>query len=233
MLRFTTTEPSLVSIQPDDDFHHPWLNVAYSQNHQGKGGLANYKSRSLYVNGNMQSPPIESQRSSGGQSISHFMMDLDGEIKSSYQSYKRSFESSLNAKIAEFNIIFNRDEYIDGEISKTQIFLEKLYSEDSVIFEKLFNKVWLGLYSSGKEERLSEYILFASMLDVEMLGDNADILIVGSWSYESISVRDAILRAVESWQESKYVNYLSRMGNTGVKYLDEYKDSIIRSLEVR
>lgn len=150
--------------------------------------------------------------------------------KINYTDYEQEIDRKTIRKFEEFKIIFSSDEYVDGEISKTQVFLEALYNENRLVFERVFKKAWLYVFLSPKSSSLSDFILTAATLEYSMLNESADIMLIGSWSHASLDVKDAVLRAAESWQNPKHSEYLEKMTDIDDLYISEYRGKVIESL---
>ncbi|MFM4981464.1 hypothetical protein [Aeromonas caviae] len=147
-----------------------------------------------------------------------------------YKDIDKLVEERVAKKFEEFKTLFSRDEYIDGEVSRTQLFFEALYREDKLVFERLFQKAWLHVFLDKKPSSLSDFILISASLDYSLLKENADVILVGSWSHKSLDVKDAILRAAESWQNPKHSAFLEQMTDIDDECLTEYKARVMESL---
>ncbi len=154
----------------------------------------------------------------------------NGTAKVNYNDIDKLVEERVAKKFEEFKTLFSRDEYVDGEVSRTQLFFEVLYRDDKLVFERLFQKAWLHVFLDKKPSSLSDFILISASLDYSMLNENADVILVGSWSHKSLDVKDAILRAAESWQNPKHSAFLEQMTDIDDECLSEYKARVMESL---
>lgn len=215
-----------------------------SHNHSGVFSISrdqfNKKSNACYIwQGTNQKPEnsttwiIDSDSRSfisAASTINNRINATNSALSFNHSDYEKIIERKIAEKTDEFKLIFSRDEYIDGEVSRTQVFFESLYHENKIIFEAVFKKSWLHVFLDPKPSSLSDFILIAATLDYSMLNDNADIILVGSWSHKSLAVKDAILRAAESWQNPEHSDFLERMTDIDDEYLSEYKTRVIESL---
>ncbi|EKB14486.1 hypothetical protein [Aeromonas veronii] len=158
------------------------------------------------------------------------MNSSNSAAKVNYKDIGKVIDKRVEKKFEEFKILFSRDEYVDGEVSRTQLFFENLYRENKLVFERLFQKAWLHVFLDKKPSSLSDFILISASLDYSMLNENADVILVGSWSHKSLDVKDAILRAAESWQNPKHSAFLEQMVDIDDECLSEYKTRVMESL---
>ncbi|EPA0982231.1 hypothetical protein ACQZVD_000791 [Vibrio parahaemolyticus] len=139
------------------------------------------------------------------------------------------FDADTYAEIIRDMLI--TDDYVPGESSKTGLYLENLYRKDIVIFRDSFQKAWLELYRHN-EHHIANFICIASSLEYEMLEDRADALIIAGYGHVSPLVNEAVIRAVEMWEQEKHIDYLTNMRPTNIAWLDKYKDSVIQDLKL-
>ncbi|WP_432535694.1 hypothetical protein [Pantoea eucalypti] len=138
---------------------------------------------------------------------------------------------SNKAMIMVFDLLKSED-YIEGEISKTQIYLESLHDKNVSLFNNVFQKSWLALYSKNATE-LRKYLCVAACIDYDFVKENADTLILGGASHKDPLVNEAALRAAESWGQAKFLGYLEGMRDFEVDWLQDYKLSVMDYLGSR
>lgn len=138
---------------------------------------------------------------------------------------------SNKSMIMVFDLLKSED-YIEGEISKTQIYLESLHDKNISLFNNVFQKSWLSLYTKSASE-LRKYLCVASCLDYNLVRENADTLILGGASHSNFLVNEAALRAAESWGQAKFLGYLREMRDFDAEWLQNYKLSVMDYLESR
>lgn len=141
----------------------------------------------------------------------------------------RSHDAEKYAEIIKDMLL--SDDYSPGESSKTGLYLENLYGKDQDLFRDSFQKAWLELYCCN-EHHIANFISIASTLDYEMLEDRADALIIAGYGHQSPLVNEAVIRAVEMWEQEKHIGYLTNMRPTNISWLDRYKDSVIKDLQL-
>lgn len=125
--------------------------------------------------------------------------------------------------------LLKSEDYIEGEVTKSQIFLESLFSKSANLFGEVFQNVWLKLYSNNYE--LRKYLCIASCMEYEMLKDKADVLVLGGASHADPFVNEAALRAAEAWSDPKFLIYFEKLREFEFEWLNDYKKSVIEYLE--
>jgi len=158
--------------------------------------------------------------------------ELSYDLKSNSSSLSSTYDQDLKAKkyaeiIADMAVA---DDFVPGELSKTGLYLENLYRKDKALFRDCFQKAWLELFIRD-ERHMANFICIASTLDYDMLEDRADTLVIAGFSHVSTLVNEAVIRAVEMWEQEKHIEYLKNMRPANIGWLDNYKDSVIRDLE--
>lgn len=127
--------------------------------------------------------------------------------------------------------LLKSEDYIEGEITKTQLYFESVYAENPLVFREAFQNTWLELFRQRKANELRKFICIASCMDYDTLKDRADAIILAASVFEDKFVNEAALRAAEAWGDSKLALYLTGMRNFGIAWLDDYKKSVIEYLE--
>ncbi|MBE8607925.1 hypothetical protein [Vibrio sp. OPT10] len=156
----------------------------------------------------------------------------DDSITSPSSSLSHSNQQVFNVETEAKSIIdiLKSDDFIPGEISKTELYLENLYAKNANLFRDSFQKAWLELYS-GKENHISNFICISSSLDYDMLEDRADTLVIAGYAHTNPVVNEAVIRAIEMWGQVHHIGYLENMRPTEIDWLDNYKDEVIRDLK--
>lgn len=144
---------------------------------------------------------------------------------------KSSPEVEIRAKKAAAYLVnlVRKDEYIAGETSKTELYLEKLYFEDKVAFRDAFQKAWLELFR-GDDESLATFINVASSIEYSWLGDRADALVISGCCHLNPFVNEAAIRAIEAWSNPIYVEYLKKIKPFEISWLESYRLSVLEYL---
>lgn len=147
----------------------------------------------------------------------------------SYDPDNVAFERDVKLNINMTLDLLKSEDYIEGEVTKSQIFLESLFNKNANLFGEVFQNVWLKLYSNNYE--LRKYLCIASCMEYEMLKDKADVLVLGGASHADPFVNEAALRAAEAWSDPKFLIYFEQIRVFEFDWLNDYKKSVIEYLE--
>ncbi len=145
-------------------------------------------------------------------------------------SHTDNFEASVRKYSRYIINLIQSDEYVEGEVSKTEFFLEDLHSKNEYIFRDCFQSAWLELYLQGNPQLIGTFINIASTIDYEWLNDRADVLIFGAYSHKDVYVNDSILRAIESWEQPHHIRYLEQIRPFEISWLEDYRQSVLEFL---
>lgn len=147
----------------------------------------------------------------------------------SYDPDNAAFERDVKLNINMTLDLLKSEDYIEGEVTKSQMFLESLFNKSANLFGEVFQNVWLKLYSNNYE--LRKYLCIASCMEYEMLKDKADVLVLGGASHVDPFVNEAALRAAEAWSDPKFLIYFEQLREFEFDWLNDYKKSVIEYLE--
>ncbi len=140
-------------------------------------------------------------------------------------------EVSIDKKASEIIRLVLSDDFVPGEITRTQLFLEKLAKTNKLLFEKAFQRSWLKLYSNQNEYHLYNFICIASCLEYCLLNDYGKVLVLAGLSHKSDMVKEAAIRAVESWDAHDLVSTLEKTEVLTTDWLEEYRLNVIKDLK--
>ena len=140
-----------------------------------------------------------------------------------------SFELEVKKCIKKALSYLKSENYIEGEITKTQIYLEALHDKNKSLFLEVFQQLWLSVYYTP--EYLRDYLCIAASMDYKLMKDRADVLILGCASHEDILVQEAAIRAFEAWENPEHALHLRSMRKFEEKWIEDYKQRTIEFLE--
>lgn len=123
------------------------------------------------------------------------------------------------------------DEFVEGEISKTQLYLEKLYAADPFLFKDSFTRAWVNIFGLQNEQYLYTFASIASCLPYHWLEHHGISLILGCSAHNSELVNEACIRLVESWEQPSHLSYLRKLRRFETDWLESYRQSVIEFLE--
>ena len=117
------------------------------------------------------------------------------------------------------------DEFVEGETSRTEMYLEGLHRDNVEVFEKSFEKAWLKLFSTSTEG-FKTFINIASTIEYDWLGTKADSLVLSASSHKDPFVNEAAIRAMEAWEQPHHCEYMESIRRFDVEWLEEYRQNV-------
>lgn len=124
-----------------------------------------------------------------------------------------------------------KEEFVEGEVSTVEIYLESLYRESPTLFLESFQKCWLKLYALDNPQVLADFISIISSLDYEWLTDKADVLVLSGCAHSDPYVNEATLRAIEAWEKPSHVDYLNNVRQFELDWLENYKMEVLNQIK--
>ncbi len=168
--------------------------------------------------------------SSESHIIQKYLLSSNSRIDSSLDfTSQLSIEAEKNSK--KLIRILKQDEFIPGELNKTQLFLENILLKDKSLFREVFQKTWLSIFPEKDPIHIINFISMASYFEYEVLEDRADVLVISGCAHIDIRVNEAAIIAIESWEQKKHIEFLKSIKPSGVDWLETYKSNVINILE--
>lgn len=167
-------------------------------------------------------------------------------LSDSYDSHLNSSTSSQNSderlqlnKIASQAEIKARylvslsikEEFVEGEVSAVEVYLESLHQENPALFLEAFQKCWLKLYALDNTFVLADFISIVSSIDYNWLNDKADVLVLSGCAHTDPYVNEATLRAIEAWEQPAHIEYLNNVRQFELDWLEEYRMDVVSHIE--
>lgn len=140
-----------------------------------------------------------------------------------------SDDSKILRSVKQILRLLNSEEYIEGQISRTEKYLESLFFKNKYAFRESFQRAWLTLFRKSNDD-FANFINMCSGLPYEYLEDKADALVVAACSHRDFSVNEAAIRAIDAWSQSFHVDYLEQIRDFDISWLDEYKRKVQKRL---
>lgn len=151
---------------------------------------------------------------------------------SSTSTFDNSLEVTVERCAVELTRFVLSDDYVEGEVSKTQLYLEKLYlDKDARVFRETFQKSWVRLFSLDNPKHLYTFACIASCLPYEWLDTYGITLILGCAAHKNALVNEACIRMAEAWETPEHANHLENMTPFDIDWLEEYRVETIAFLK--
>ncbi|MCF5910834.1 hypothetical protein K3H35_18850 [Aeromonas veronii] len=134
----------------------------------------------------------------------------------------------------EFMRIFLRDDFVEGEISVSELFLERIANEYPIAFSKFFHKIWKELFFTNHDTVLAcRFINFVASIDYDLIGKtNADFMLIAALGHKSSQLNESALRAIEFWSQPHFKEILENIRSFTDESLNEYKRKVVIYIEV-
>ncbi|CAK4070097.1 hypothetical protein [Vibrio sp. 16] len=143
-----------------------------------------------------------------------------------------TFDLTVERCAIELTQFVLRDDYIEGEVSKTQLYLEKMLLDKGVAtFKESFQKAWLRLFALDNPKHLYTFASIASCIPYEWLDTHGVALIIGCSAHKNNLVNEACIRMAESWERPEHAKYLENIEPFSVDWLEEYRLETIEFLK--
>ncbi|RBM83956.1 hypothetical protein [Vibrio paracholerae] len=123
------------------------------------------------------------------------------------------------------------DDFIEGEVTKSQLYLEQLHSRGQHLFREVFLRVWVELFSVDNPKHLYTFISVSSCIPYEWLKHHGDALILGCCSHDSTLVNESCIRLAESWENPQHADQLEKMREFQESWLESYRLQTINYLK--
>jgi len=164
-------------------------------------------------------------------SLSYRLKEDNNRTQSSSQEYL-DLDILATKKAISIKETLHFDDYIPGEISRTQLLFENIYKDDAVIFKEAYQKCWLDLYRVNDVKNFIKFISISSDIEYSILQERADSLIIAGYAHIDPFVMEAAIRAIEKWQQPHLIGYLSQMRPSEIDWIEDYKSEVIEDLSL-
>ena len=150
---------------------------------------------------------------------------LDSIVSSENRAKERIVKQYLN----EFRNLILQDEFIDGEISKSEQYMQELYRSGQINYA---SESLMLLYSQSlSDEHILEGILTViSCVPYDAIAPQGQIMAVGLLSNKILSVRDKAIQCFERWNSKKGLSYLRSL-DCHPSWLQKYVGKVISYIE--
>lgn len=148
----------------------------------------------------------------------------------SFEEEMRAFRSNrINKMYNEINTIINRDEYFDGEISQSEIFMKKACEQGQIdyIMEALMQ---IYLKNLQNVHVLEGILVMISSVPYEVVEPKGQTMAMGLLTNKELLVRDRAIQCFEQWNSKKGLGILKSL-DCQPKLLQRYVDKVIMYIE--
>lgn len=172
--------------------------------------------------GNETRIKIISRNTSEGMPIYYNDTDIEKEM----QAFRNRKIMRLSHEI---NLIINHDEYLDGEISQSEIFMKNAYANGQMDY---VTEALMQIYSSNllNTHILEGILVMISCVPYEAVEPKGQIMAMGLLSNKELVIRDRAIQCFERWNSKKGLVTLKSL-DCQPKWLQKYVDKVIMYIE--
>ncbi len=129
----------------------------------------------------------------------------------------------------EIRILIRQDEFIDGEVSRSERYMKEGYEQGQLDF---IADALMRVYSSnlGEAHMLEGILTMIASVPYEAISPKGQIMAMGLLSNKTLSVRDKAIQCFERWNSKKGLDYLKNI-SCSPKWLQNYVDKVVMYIE--
>lgn len=185
-------------------------------------------------------PPIRSSQSTeqllnGFTTITfHDSSTYDGSISFSnaedeVAKYEKNQKQIVQQYMEDILSVILQDEFIDGEISKSAIYINKAYSNDEIEYVKT---ALMQLYTQNTRNAkiLEGIMVMISSVSYDIIEPQGPIMALGLLQHKDLAIRDRAIQCYEQWNSKKGLEALKSL-DCHPKWLQQYVEKIIMYIE--
>ena len=145
------------------------------------------------------------------------------------QSEVETREKTIAQYANEICILIQQDEFIDGEISRSEQYMKEGYEQGQLDF---IADALMRVYSSslGEAHMLEGILTMIASVPYEAISPKGQIMAMGLLVNKTLSVRDKAIQCFEKWNSKKGLAYLKNISCSPI-WLQKYVDKVIMYIE--
>ncbi len=162
--------------------------------------------------------------------IQRKLLPYEEETIENIASYKKKErEKIITCQMSDIYNIISHDEFIDGETSKSEAFIQDSYGEETF---KFIVEALMRLYLSNLNNPhiLEGILVMVSSIPYEDIEPEGQIMAMGLLSNTSLAVRDRAIQSFERWNSKKGLAALKSL-DCHPKWLQKYVEKVITYIE--
>ena len=123
----------------------------------------------------------------------------------------------------------NHDEYVDGEVSQSEIFMKEAYENEQMdyVMEALMQ---IYMDNLSNVHVLEGILVMVSCVPYEVVQPKGQAIAMGLLSNKELLIRDRAIQCFERWNSKKGLDVLKSL-DCQPKWLQKYVDKIIKYIE--
>lgn len=145
------------------------------------------------------------------------------------QSEAEIRERIISQYANEIRILIQQDEFIDGEVSRSERYMQEGYEQGKLDF---IADALMYVYSSnlGEAHMLEGILTMIASVPYEAISPKGQIMAMGLLANKTLSVRDKAIQCFERWNSKKGLAFLKNI-SCSPKWLQNYVDKVVMYIE--
>lgn len=163
------------------------------------------------------------------QKTSNWLVEDASRHSTKYQDgAKKDIAPPIIAKV--YSTIENST-YEEGKLSPADRELEDILEKHGAeVLYEVMNGLWERSYASKKHSDLGHFLNCVINMSFYVETDYFLPYAISAIAHKDTFIREAGIAIVESWGDKKYKAHLENVADTGIEWLDGYKNEVIESL---
>ena len=138
-------------------------------------------------------------------------------------------DMKIERAVTEITNLISKDEYIDGEISSSEKYMEEAYrSDDFDCVKEALMKVYTKYYSDS--DTVSGILMMISRVPYDSVDPQGTLMALGLLTHKDLEVRDKAIQCFERWNSKKGLGILKNI-ECSPKWLQDYAEKVIEYIE--
>lgn len=147
-------------------------------------------------------------------------------IEKEFNEYRKLKIQQMANDIA---VLISKDDYVDGEISTSEVFMEDHYANNDFDYVKeALMKVYTDNYS--KSNIVIGVLRMISRIPYDDIAPTGPIMALGLTTHKNLEVRDSAIQCFERWNSKKGLEILKNI-ECNPKWLQQYLNKVICYIE--
>lgn len=151
---------------------------------------------------------------------------IDKDIEKEMQAFRAKKIMGLSNEIS---IIINHDEYLDGEVSQSELFMKNAYDNGQMDY---VTEALMQIYSVNllNVHVLEGILVMIACVPYEAVEPKGQVMAMGLLANRELIIRDRAIQCFERWNSKKGLTALKSL-DCQPKWLQKYVDKVILYIE--
>lgn len=138
-------------------------------------------------------------------------------------------DMKIEIAVNEISTLISRDEFIDGEVSKSEKYMESVYQGDDFdCIKEALMKVYTKNFSDS--HMMEGILMMISRVPYASVDPQGTVMALGLLAHKDLGVRDKAIQCFERWNSKRGLAILKNI-KCSPKWLQNYADKVITYIE--